>query len=63
MALQLGSGQILEIAEMTAEVTKKIKMIMELYDRPIIPEPMVTKVILIVQVENIWSITKPEKEP
>lgn len=37
-------------------VAKIKKMVAELYDRSIIPISMVTKVVPVVHVENIWEI-------
>lgn len=44
MIRQLGSGQIPDIAEVISEVAKIKKMADELYNRSIIPKPMVIAV-------------------
>lgn len=59
----MGSGKISNIAEVKVEVAKIKKMVSKLYDRPIIPKSMVTKVVLKLHIENIWEILDLVEEP
>lgn len=49
----MGSGKTHDIAEIKSEVADIKKMVMELYDRLVIPELVIKKVVPTVHVENI----------
>lgn len=52
---QLGSGQMPNIADARSKIAKIKKMVMELYERPIIAEPVVETIISTVEVPKIWE--------
>lgn len=59
----MGNIQIPDISEVKSKVQEIKKMIVKLYDRSIIPKPIVTDVVPEVYVENIWEIPKLVEEP
>lgn len=50
MTRKLGSSQIQNIVDVKSEVAEIKKLVIELYSRPIIPEPLVMEVVLEVYV-------------
>lgn len=56
MIQQLGREKTPDIVEVKSEVDKINKMVMELYDRLIIPELVITQVVPEVYIDNIWAI-------
>lgn len=63
MNRQLGSGQTSNIIDVKAEVAKIKWMVANLYNRPVIPELVVTKGVPEVHVDNIWAIQDLVEEP
>lgn len=47
---------MLDIAEIKAEVAEIKWMVLELYARSMIPEPMIEIVVPTIHVDNIWAI-------
>lgn len=45
------------ITEIRAEVAEIKKMVPELYDRLVIPKPLIETGMLVVRVPNIWAIS------
>lgn len=62
MTRQLGSGQILYIAEVKIQVSKIKKIVDDLDDKPFIPATVIIEIKPKIEVKNIQSISKPEKE-
>lgn len=56
----MGSREIPDIVEVKSQVAEIIKIVAKLYDRLIIPEPMVTKVEPDNKIKNIWDISELE---
>lgn len=59
----MGSSQTPDITKVKSKVDEIKKMVVELYDRPIISEPVVAIVVPNVHVDNIWAIQVLVEEP
>lgn len=62
MTQQLGSVQTPDITKVRAKVVEIKRMVMELYDRPIIPKLVVTTVMPDIHIDNIWVVSDPIEE-
>lgn len=62
MTQQLVSIQTVDIMDVKAKVAEIIGMVYELYDRLIIPEPVVITVIPNINNVNIWDVLDPVED-